>query len=129
MSACLSHGFLYVTDLDAQLAFYTRVLGFRPLAPPEDGFVRLVHSDGAGLALHVLPEGIEPTSPERRQESLYKLAYRTDDVQALSRSIVAAGGSAGEPWCRNHHDFCECTDPEGNPLQIFADRLDPHGHC
>jgi len=61
MRASLSHGCLYVVDRERMARFYRSVFGCEDLAPAAEGFLRLVHPEGAGLALHTVPAAYAPT--------------------------------------------------------------------
>ena len=127
MGTRLSHGFVFVLDLGRMIAFYRDAFGMTPRPSSDPGFVRMDAVDGAGIALHLLPphvrQHVHVTEPPRwRDDTAYKLCFETDDLDALRRAILASGGQAREPWTWEGTTFCECTDPEGNVVQIWSAR-------
>lgn len=55
-----------------------------------------------------------------RDESAMKICFDTDDLDAQRQAILDHGGQAKSPWDWAGIRFCECTDPEGNVVQIFS---------
>lgn len=93
----------------------------RPSSDP--GYVVMEAAAGASVALHQVPETHRQTvssPPTVRADSAYKLCFETDDLEGLCDSIRKSGGLAEAPWSWEETTFCECTDPEGNPIQIFS---------
>ena len=43
-----------------------------------------------------------------------------DDLLAQRQAILDHGGQARDPWAWEGTDFCECTDPDGNVVQVFG---------
>lgn len=122
MSAFLSHGFLYVVDVERMAAFYTAVFGFH-VGVAKAGWVHLEHAGGAGLALHAVPPGYARAiadPPVWREDVAQKLCYRTDDVPAVLASVVAKGGQVKDPWEAEGTAYCTCADPEGNVFQVIG---------
>lgn len=124
-TARLSHGFVFVKHLEPMIRFYEGAFGMTPERSSDAGFVRMQAAGGAGIALHTVPAAIaariQLTSPPAwRDDTAYKLCFATDDLDGLRAAILAHGGQAKDPWAWEGTRFCECTDPEGNVVQIFT---------
>jgi predicted enzyme related to lactoylglutathione lyase len=121
----LAHAFVFAVDVERMVAFYQAAFGMRSEPSSDPGFVIMRGiAGGADLAVHGLPlpiaERITITSPPRwRDDTAYKICFETDDVVAQRQAILDHGGQAREPWAWEGTTFCECTDPEGNVVQIF----------
>ena len=106
-------------------AFYAAAFGLHREDTAEPGFVMMRAEDGADLALHQVPphvaEEIELTSPPQwRDETALKLCFEVEDLEGQRRAILEHGGQAKAPWSWQGCEYCECTDPEGNVIQIFG---------
>jgi predicted enzyme related to lactoylglutathione lyase len=124
-AARLSHGFVFVKHLEPMVRFYELAFGMICRRSSHPGFVVMEALDGPGVALHTLPAAIADqiclTQPPRwRDDTAYKLCFATDDLDGLRAAILAHGGQAKEPWALGGTRFCECTDAEGNVVQIFT---------
>jgi predicted enzyme related to lactoylglutathione lyase len=119
-----AHGFVFTSDLERMAAFYAGALGLRREDSADAGFVSMRAASGADVALHQIPPHIAETitiasPPAWREDTALMFCFETADLGALRDAIVAHGGQAKDPWSWGGTDFCECTDPEGNVLQIF----------
>jgi catechol 2,3-dioxygenase-like lactoylglutathione lyase family enzyme len=79
--ARFNHAALNASDLDASIAFYTKVLGFYEVPRPGFNFAgSWLYSDGLGMMLHLICddrfEPIESRDNTRRNH----LAFRVEDV-------------------------------------------------
>jgi hypothetical protein len=54
-----------------------------------------------------------------RGAHLYRFVARNDEDGAGSAGGLEHGGLAKDPWHWEGTTLCECTDPEGNVVQIF----------
>lgn len=120
----LAHVFVFVCDIERMVAFYTGAMGLRRDDSSDAGFVIMRASLGADVALHQLPpeiiELVALQHPARwRDDTALKMSFQTDDLEAQRQAILDHGGQAKEPWAWEGTRFCECTDPEGNVVQIF----------
>lgn len=120
-----SHAFVFTSDLERMIAFYAHALGLRREDGPDPGFVMMRGEGGADLALHQVPphiaEELAITSPPQwRDDTALKLCFEVDDLEARRRTILEHGGQARAPWSWSGTQLCECTDPEGNVIQIFV---------
>ncbi len=120
----LTHAFVFARDLERVVAFYVGAFGMRCERSSDAGFVMMRGSSGADLAIHALPPHVASQisiedPPRWRDETAYKICFETDDLPAQRGAILAHGGQAKAPWAWEGTQFCECTDPEGNVVQIF----------
>ena len=120
----LTHAFVFASDLERVAAFYAGAFGMRRESSADAGLVMMRAASGADVAIHSLPPHIaaqisidEP--PRWRDDTAYKICFETDDLAGQRAAILAHGGQAKEPWSWKGTAFCECTDPEGNVVQIF----------
>lgn len=121
----LSHAFIFAKDLDRLVAFYERAFGWI-VTSSAPGFV-VLHPPGgrgAGVAVHQLPDAIAASivltaPPVWRDETAYKLTFATEDLDRLRSAVLDEGGRAKDPWTWNGSTYCECTDPEGNVIQLM----------
>ena len=120
----LAHVFVFTADLERMAAFYAGAMGLRRENSSDAGFVIMRAATGADVALHQLPphilEQITIDSPPRwRDDTALKMSFETDDLDAQRQAILDHGGQAKDPWAWEGTRFCECTDPEGNVVQIL----------
>jgi catechol 2,3-dioxygenase-like lactoylglutathione lyase family enzyme len=113
------HGaMLFVKDLSRMTAFYSDVLGLRPIEETRvDNWVEF-RGDHGQFSLHAIPPamaaGIQIESPPRaREQGATKLTFEVQDVDATMGKIEAMG----LPLLRRPWGGTECVDPEGN---VFA---------
>jgi catechol 2,3-dioxygenase-like lactoylglutathione lyase family enzyme len=113
----LTEVILYVRDMQAQLAFYTEVLGLHPVHPEqlanatERYWVELA-TGACTLALHGGGKAdIGKDAP--------KIVFATSDIVADREAITARGGSLGA--IRSPAEgvlVCDGKDPEGNAYSL-----------
>jgi predicted enzyme related to lactoylglutathione lyase len=120
----LAHVFVFASDLERMVAFYAGAMGMRRDNSADPGFIIMRASSGADVALHQLPQRILEqvivgSPPRWRDDTALKLSFETDDLEAQRQAILDHGGQAKDPWSWEGTRFCECTDPEGNVVQIF----------
>ena len=112
---------LQVADLDRSLAYYTGVLGLRPLAAAR-GTATLGAGDEPLVEL-VERAGAQPV-PRRGRLGLYHFALLLPDRPSLGRllaHLAALGVAAGSA----DHAVSEAlylTDPDGLGIEVYADR-------
>ncbi len=119
----LNHAVLFVTDLDAAVAFYTSVLGFGVVTTEprmNAAFLRAADSSNHhDLGLFGL--GAEAPRPQRGRAGLYHLAWQVDTIDqlaALRSSLLEAGHLSGE----SSHGATKSLygiDPSGNEFEIM----------
>jgi predicted enzyme related to lactoylglutathione lyase len=105
-------------------AFYAAAMGLTRENSSDVGFVIMRATTGADVALHQVPPHIlaqiDVQSPARwRDDTALKMSFETDDLDAQRQAILDHGGQAKDSWSWKSTRFCECTDPEGNVVQIF----------
>ena len=120
----LAHAFVFTSDLERMAAFYGGALGLRRENTSDAGFVMMRAATGADVALHQLSAKIAASftigsPPQWRDDTALKICFETGDLAGQRRAILDHGGQAKDPWSWEGTDFCECTDPEGNVIQIF----------
>lgn len=108
---------LFVKDLPRMTAFYSDVLGLRPIE--ETRLSDWIEFHGAAqFSLHAIPAaiaaGITIDSPPRpREQGGTKLTFLVDDVERT----LAAIDAMGLPLLKRPWGGVEAVDPEGN---VFA---------
>ena len=121
----LSHTTMAVQDLDAMLAFYCDVLGFRVTnrgTVGEDGEMAFISQDPNEHHQIVFVSGM-PTG-EHQFVMADHLAFRTgslDDVRRIGERLEEAGVEGVIPISHGNAWSLYFTDPEGNGLECFVD--------
>ena len=113
---------LRVGELDRQVAFYEGVLGFHLLA--EDGATAALGT-ARGRPLLVLQA--DPTAPRRPPGTtgLFHVAFRVPtrgDLGAMIQRVQGHGEGFDGFADHNVSEAAYLTDPEGNGLELYADR-------
>ena len=117
-----------VDDVDAAIAFYTKLLGFSVVLHPAPGFASLARvtlrlmlntPTGAGGAAQPMPDGRkpEPGGWNRIQLQVSDLASEVETLRnagAYFRSDIVIGNGGKQILL---------DDPAGNPIELF----EPHG--
>lgn len=115
--------YLRVADLEASLGFYRDILGFQAVQlDPET--VALDSTDGARLV--VLQQHAGATRPPRRSSGLYHLAILMPtrrDLAAIVQQLVAQRYPIGGASDHGVSEAFYLDDPEGNGIEIYADRV------
>jgi catechol 2,3-dioxygenase-like lactoylglutathione lyase family enzyme len=142
VTAAFSHMGICVSDLERSVRFYCDALGFEltgshtvgdefgKLMELDDVVLqsRFVCRDGVSLELlHFESPGHrgEPVRRPMNQLGLTHLSVRVDDVDAVSRTIEAHGGTviAGTRTTFGSGpklDFVYCTDPDGVRIELMC---------
>jgi catechol 2,3-dioxygenase-like lactoylglutathione lyase family enzyme len=112
-----------VTDVDAAIAFYTNMLGFKLDIHPAPGFARmsrgelhlLLNRPGAGGAGQAMPSGQQPTSG-----GWNRIQIEIDDLAATVEKLKRGGGRfRNEIVVGNGGKQILIEDPSGNPIELF----------
>lgn len=104
---------LYVKDVEKVIAFYEKHFSFRALREPGDRIVELVSRDGgANLLIHPAAKG------QKAGQSLVKLVFDVDDVEAFCASARKAGLLFGALHKGEGYLFANAKDPAGNPISV-----------
>lgn len=128
MKLTWSHCVMYVRDLEATIAFYDEMLGFKvsdrgPLIPGNDelqvAFLTQSGSDHHQIAFANARSGDAPST------TLDHIAFRVeslDDVKEMAARLTE-DGRATDIGAVNHGNAWSCyfRDPEGNRIEVFTD--------
>jgi catechol 2,3-dioxygenase-like lactoylglutathione lyase family enzyme len=116
-----------VNDVDAALAFYTGMLGFKLEMHPAPGFAALSHGElrlllnrpGAGGAGQAMPDGKAPAPG-----GWNRIQIEVADLAATVASLKTAGGHfRNEIVEGNGGRQVLVEDPSGNPIELFEPRV------
>jgi catechol-2,3-dioxygenase len=132
----LNHAVLYVGDLARSVAFYTEVLGFRPVHMTPEGFRGAAFLQAPGstndhdIGLFEVGPSAEPSAAGRSTVGLYHLAWEVDtlaELERLARALAEGGALVGA----SDHGTTKSLygkDPDGLEFEIAwvvpADLLD-----
>lgn len=132
----LNHAVLYVSDLSRAVAFYSEVLGFRPVPMTPDGFhgaafLRAPDStNDHDLGLFEMGAAAGPSPAGRTAVGLYHLAWEVDtlaELERVARRLADAGALVGA----SDHGTTKSLyahDPDGLEFEVAwvvpADLLD-----
>jgi catechol-2,3-dioxygenase len=131
----LNHAVLYVRDVDRSVAFYSDVLGFRPVVEMSGlkgaAFLRAPGStNDHDLGLFAIGAAAAPSQAGRGSVGLYHLAWEVDtltDLEELAGRLAEAGALGGA----SDHGTTKSLyghDPDGLEFEIAwvvpADLLD-----
>ena len=112
-----------VTDVDAAIAFYTSMLGFKIDMHPGPGFASISRGDlhlllnrpGAGGAGQAMPDGRTPAPG-----GWNRIQIEIDDLVATVDRLKAAGSRfRNEIVVGNGGKQILMEDPSGNPIELF----------
>lgn len=131
--ASFAYTILYVNDVAAAVAFYTRAFGLSQAFITEDNTYAEMATGGATLSFAHHSMGDENfTAPYRRstpgdQPLGFEIGFTTDDVQASVDAAIAAGGSLfapmkTKPWGQT---VAYIRDPEGFLVEICTPMINP----
>jgi predicted enzyme related to lactoylglutathione lyase len=112
-----------VTDVDAAVAFYTEMLGFRVEMHPGPGFAIVAHGNlrlmlnrsGAGGAGQAMPDGQLPAPG-----GWNRFQIAVEDLATTVETMKGAGGKfRNEIVTGNGGKQILLEDPSGNPIELF----------
>jgi catechol 2,3-dioxygenase-like lactoylglutathione lyase family enzyme len=112
-----------VADVDAAVAFYTELLGFRLEMHPGPGFAMVSRGDlqlflnrpGAGGAGQAMPDGRLP-----EPGGWNRIRIEVADLPATVERLKGAGGRfRNEIVIGNGGQQILLEDPSGNPIELF----------
>src|ERR1700691_4138441 len=98
----LNHAVLYVRDVDTSVAFYTEILGFRPImqVPGRAAFLLAPGStNDHDLGLFQIGAAAGPSGAGRSTVGLYHLGWEVDtlgELKRLRRVLSESGALVGE---------------------------------
>jgi catechol 2,3-dioxygenase len=125
----LGHLVLYVRDVDASAAFYSDVLGFRPVIdrpPGQRGVMYRTSSDRTHHELLIIeaPSGAAP-APTGDRLGLFHFGLKIGDTdQALrdaASELRAAGVEISSVVDHGATHSLYVTDPDGNEIELYVD--------
>jgi catechol 2,3-dioxygenase-like lactoylglutathione lyase family enzyme len=132
----LNHAVLYVRDVQRSVDFYSKALGFRPVAMLPDGFSGAAFLQAPGstndhdLGLFEIGEAATASPAGRGSVGLYHLAWEVDtlrDLEHIAQALEEAGGLVGA----SDHGTTKSLygkDPDGLEFEVVwlipADLLD-----
>ncbi|MCF3133967.1 VOC family protein [Streptomyces olivochromogenes] len=101
-------------DTDTAAAFYGAVFGWQFVsAGPEAGGYGMFQQDGKTVA------ALGPLT-EQGADSAWTTYFRTDDIEATARDVVAGGGSVRvEPMSVGEGMLAQFTDPQGAQFAVW----------
>jgi predicted enzyme related to lactoylglutathione lyase len=106
---------LYVKDVERVIAFYEKYFGFRADREEGDRIVELSSGDGgAGLLIHPAAKA------QKAGQSLVKLVFDVEDVEAFCAGCKKAGLSFGALHKGDGYLFANARDPAGNPISVSS---------
>jgi catechol 2,3-dioxygenase-like lactoylglutathione lyase family enzyme len=132
----LNHAVLYVRDVEQSVAFYTEVLGFRPVGMTPENFTGAAFLQAPGstndhdLGLFEMGAAAAPSLAGRSTVGLYHLAWEVDTLAELERLAAALSGAGALVGASDHGTTKSLygKDPDGLEFEIAwiipADRLD-----
>ena len=119
----LNHAVLYVRDVDASVAFYTEILGFRPIMqmPGRAAFLLAPGStNDHDLGLFQIGAGAGPSGAGRSTVGLYHLGWEVDtlgELKRLRQVLSESGALVGE----SDHSTTKALyakDPDGLEFEV-----------
>lgn len=122
----LNHAVLFVRDVNRSVAFYSDVLGFRPIAMTPDGFRGAAFmqapdsTNDHDLGLFELGPNAGPSGAGRTTVGLYHLAWEVDTLDELERIAVRLS-EAGALVGTSDHGTTKSLygkDPDGLEFEI-----------
>lgn len=123
-----SHCVMYVRDLDAMVAFYDEMLGFKvsdrgPMIPGNDE-IQLAFLTQTGTDHHQIAFA-NVRKEDAGSTTLDHIAFRVeslDDVKEMAERLAKDGRATGI-GAVNHGNAWSCyfADPEGNRVEVFVD--------
>lgn len=122
----LGHATVPARDLDAQVAFYTEVLGFHVTnrGEPMPGMGEMVFISQTPQEHHQIVLVHTPDPAPRGFMFADHLAFHVetlDELREVAHRLVAAGNTSGVPVSHGNAWSVYFTDPEGNGLECFVD--------
>ena len=113
---------LWVSDLDAQIAFYSNLLELE-FVGREAGFAELT-GPGNSVMLHELPMEYRASVPKTAQlqaqtEVAIKPVFQVADLDAgRERLIGTLATAAAEAFTHGQSSYLDIVDPEGNVSEL-----------
>jgi predicted enzyme related to lactoylglutathione lyase len=111
-----------VTDMDAEVKFYTEVVGLKvanTMKLPNGSETLLSAADQQGGPILALAQ-VDNMQPKAGKESYGRVILRVSDNEAMAKNIVAAGGSIHSTVdLPNGMKIIFAQDPEGFMIELL----------
>lgn len=126
MKAKLTYTGIRVNDLEASIAFYTKVLGMHEtgrnsIADTQGQSVALVsEDDGPTLELNFYAKGSRFATPYRVGEGLDHLAFQVEDLDKFLAEAKRSGISVPLEMNSGTSRWAYIEDPNGIWIELFA---------
>jgi catechol-2,3-dioxygenase len=122
----LNHAVLYVRDVRRSVAFYTEVLGFRPVPMTPEGFAGAAFLLAPGsdndhdLGLFEIGAGAGPSAAGRATVGLYHLAWEVDTLAELERlrAVLTEHGALVGASDHGTTKSLYAADPDGLEFEV-----------
>lgn len=118
----LNHAVLYVRDVDASVAFYVEVLGFRTvMSMPGAAFLQASgSSNDHDLGLFQIGQQAGPSGAGRTTVGLYHLAWEVDTLDELvaTRQRLVEAGALGGASDHGTTKALYAHDPDGIEFEV-----------
>ena len=114
---------LYVDQFEAAVEFYRDVIGLKVAdidpGPGYELMVDFAYFESGGAALEILEREIHGTSVSGTGRGGMMMGLEVGDLAAACDRLESTGVDVGSTVERAWGRYIMCTDPEGNPLQIY----------
>ena len=110
---------IYCKKIDAMAQFYANHFGYQIQRLDGDRIVELrpkTFAEQGGLILMLHPAG----KGQREGQSLIKLVFDVEDVEAVRRKLIADGSKVGPVHPAGSYAFANLKDPSGNSVSISS---------
>lgn len=115
MAVPLNRLVIYAKNVEETARFYEKHFGFEALRLPSDRIVELVARDGgANIMLH------EAAAGQRSGQSLIKLVFDVEDVEAFCRHCAENGLDFGTVRKADGYLFANAKDSCGNSISVSS---------
>jgi predicted enzyme related to lactoylglutathione lyase len=114
MKLSLARVIIFVRDMQKAAAFYRNILGLEAKICSDDPKDWQEFQAGSiTIALHL------SDAPKPRRIAT-KIVFYSADVKATKQQLEARGAKLGRILRTEDFEFCNGTDPEGNPFSISS---------
>ncbi|MGR9135896.1 VOC family protein [Rhizobium leguminosarum] len=106
---------IYAGNVEETARFYEKHFGFKAISLPGDRIVELIAQDGgANIMLHQAAKG------QRSGQSIVKLVFDVDDVEAFCRRCAEHGLEFGAIHKADGYLFANAKDPCQNSISVSS---------
>lgn len=115
MLPSLNRLILYVKDVQATCAFYSRHFGFVAAHDPDDRIIELTPTaGGVVLMLHQAAKSV------KIGQVTVKLVFDTEDIDGFKAHCLSQGLAFSPTHHANGYSFANAKDPDGNSISISS---------